>query len=237
MPARPRVICHMMTTLDGRIDAARWPDVGPARAEYEQTSDALDAPAWMCGRVTMQEFADGVRSREEAGADARPADAAERPDHTAPGEHTSYAIALDPSGRLLWESGEIDGDHVVAVLSTRVSDPYLDGLRTAGVSYVLVGPGEGGDLDLVAALEKLTDRFGIETLLLEGGGGINGSFLRAGLVDEVSLLLAPLADGAVGTPTLFDAGEAPEGKARRLTLQSIEQRDGGVLWLRYQVEA
>lgn len=31
--------------------------------------------------------------------------------------------------------------------------------------------------------------------MLEGGDGINGSFLRAGLIDEVSLLIAPVADG------------------------------------------
>jgi riboflavin biosynthesis pyrimidine reductase len=59
--------------------------------------------------------------------------------------------------------------------------------------------------------------------------------LRAGLIDEVSVLVAPVVDGRMGTPALFDAqggGFAP----RQLALQSIERRAGDVLWLRYRVE-
>jgi riboflavin biosynthesis pyrimidine reductase len=70
--------------------------------------------------------------------------------------------------------------------------------------------------------------------MLEGGGGINGSFLRAGLIDEVSLLLAPVADGRIGTPALFDVAE--DATPHRLALQAVERRDGDVLWLRYRVE-
>jgi len=70
--------------------------------------------------------------------------------------------------------------------------------------------------------------------MLEGGGRINGSFLRAGLVDEVSLLVAPLADGRMGTPALFDV--AGEGSAPyRLALEHVERRADDVLWLRYRV--
>ncbi|HET9002923.1 MAG TPA: dihydrofolate reductase family protein, partial [Gemmatimonadaceae bacterium] len=71
---------------------------------------------------------------------------------------------------------------------------------------------------------------------LEGGGKINGSFLRAGLIEEVSVLVAPVADGRIGTPALFDVegrGVAP----RRLTLEGVEQRADGVLWLRYRSDA
>ena len=37
--------------------------------------------------------------------------------------------------------------------------------------------------------------------------GRSGSFLRAGLIDEFSLALAPVADGTIGTPTVFEAAE------------------------------
>jgi riboflavin biosynthesis pyrimidine reductase len=33
-------------------------------------------------------------------------------------------------------------------------------------------------------------------LLVEGGGNVNGSLLAAGVVDEISLLVAPAIDGA-----------------------------------------
>src|SRR5438093_2645617 len=137
----------------------------------------------MCGRITMEPFAGAVRDADEIAREtaARPAGAV-RAHFVAPEARPPYAVAVDPSGRLLWETNDIDGDHVVAVLSARVSDDYLAGLRACGVSYLFAGArrGEGvdhdagTDVDLAAALEKLAAAFGIRTLLLEGGGRING---------------------------------------------------------------
>ncbi len=60
-------------------------------------------------------------------------------------------------------------------------------------------------------LETLNREFGIARLLVEGGGRINGSLLKAGAVDELSLLLAPAVDGLAGGGALFDY----DGAARR----------------------
>ncbi len=230
---RPRVICHMMTSVDGRIVVEGWPLSREGRREYEAVHATYAPDAWLCGRVTMeQHFAAGTRSDAEV---ARTYDGPPRADFVAPGaagEHASFAIAVDARGKLVWESGEVAGDHVVAVLTERVSDDYLAGLRARGVSYLLAGR---DDVDLPAALEKIGARLGVRTLMLEGGGGINGSFLRAGLVDEVSLLVAPVADGRVGTPTLFDVG-GEDAVPWRLALEGVERRADDVLWLRYRVE-
>ena len=227
---RPRVICHMMTSLDGRIVSDGWPQSPEGRKQYEIVHGTYEPDGWLCGRVTMQlHFASGVRDETEV---ARQYSGSPRDDFVAPGEHDSFAFALDPRGKLLWESAEIDGDHVVAILNERVSDDYLATLREQGVSYLLAG---SSDVDLPRALEKIGDRFGVRTLMLEGGGGINGSMLRAGLIDEVSALVAPVVDGRVGTAALFDVegeGMAP----RRLALAAVEQRADDVLWLRYRVE-
>jgi riboflavin biosynthesis pyrimidine reductase len=71
-----------------------------------------------------------------------------------------------------------------------------------------------------------------EGCLKQAGGHINGAFLRAGLVDEVSLLVVPGIDGRTGVPAVFD------GLAGRslfpLRLKSVDQR-GGTLWIRYEV--
>jgi 2,5-diamino-6-(ribosylamino)-4(3H)-pyrimidinone 5'-phosphate reductase len=227
---RPRVICHMMTSLDGRIVTDGWPQSPEGRKQYEIVHATYEPDGWLCGRVTMElHFASGVRDDADV---AREYDGPPRDDFVAPGEHESYAIALDPRGKLLWESGEVEGDHVVMILNERVSDDYLTTLRERGVSYVLAGSGE---VDLALALDKLAERFGIRTLMLEGGGGINGSMLGAGLIDEVSTLVAPVVDGRVGTAAVFDVGE--EATPRRLALQSVEQRADDVLWLRYRVES
>ena len=228
----------MIASIDGRIVTGHWPDIGEGLREYERTGSTYTADAWMCGRITMEHFAGTTRGEDELAreAAARPADAAARSDFVAPGAHAPYAIAVDPCGRLLWSASEIDGDHVVAILGGGVSDSYLAGLRERGASY-LIADAAGGEVDLALALGKLAAAFGIRTLLLEGGGRINGAMLHAGLVDEVSLLLAPVADGTLGTASVFDFARAPndQGGARRLELLAVERRAEGVLWLRYRV--
>ncbi|HEU4720212.1 MAG TPA: dihydrofolate reductase family protein [Gemmatimonadaceae bacterium] len=233
---RPRVICHMAASIDGRIVVDGWPDSAAAavRREYEQVHASYEADGWICGRITMEPFAGATRSDEEVARER--AGGAPREDFVAAGVHESFAFAIDPSGRLAWESNDIDGDHVVAILSERVSDGYLAFLRERGVSYLLAG---ARDVDLAVALEKIGVRFGVRTLMLEGGGRINGAMLRAGLVDEVSLLVAPVADGRVGTPALFDVavGDGGDGvRPWRLALEAVERRADDVLWLRYRVE-
>ena len=228
---RPRVICHMMTSLDGRIVSDGWPQSPEGRKQYEIVHGTYEPDGWLCGRVTMElHFASGVRDDADV---AREYAGPPRDDFVAPGGHDSFAFALDPRGKLLWKSNDIDGDHVVAILNERVADDYLATLRDHGVSYLLAGSGE---VDLPRALDKIGERFGVRTLMLEGGGGINGSMLRAGLIDEVSTLVAPVVDGRVGTAALFDVdggGMSP----RRLALESVERRADDVLWLRYRVES
>src|SRR5205814_10472506 len=99
--------------------------------------------------------------------------------------------AVDPQGRLAWKSSATDGDHVIAVLCERVSDEYLAFLHERGVSFVLAGK---NDVDLALALEKIGAGFGVRTLMLEGGGRVNGGMLAAGLIDEVSILVMPVGD-------------------------------------------
>jgi riboflavin biosynthesis pyrimidine reductase len=69
---------------------------------------------------------------------------------------------------------------------------------------------------------------------IDGGGHVNGSFLKAGLIDEFSLVLAPLADGTIGAPTVFEAEEGyGKRKATHFTLKSVKRIYKDFLWLRY----
>lgn len=233
MPQRPRVIVHMTSSVDGRVKIRRWSRVdtdGVVEKAYEAVHDKLAADAWMCGRVTMAGYAKGEPPVAYDGP------AIPREDFVAKRDAKGYAIGLDAHARMHWGTrNDITGDHVVMILTEAAPDAHLDALRRAGVSY-LFGGKEGVDLALV--LEKLAATFGIRRLLVEGGGRINGSFLYAGLVDELSLLLAPAVDGLMGAPALFDQEGAPDdatAKSLKLTLRSHEAMDGGVLWMMYDV--
>jgi 2,5-diamino-6-(ribosylamino)-4(3H)-pyrimidinone 5'-phosphate reductase len=222
----PHVICHMAPSVDGRIVTKRWRLPSTLLTEYERTGGTFNADAWMIGRVSMEPYAGKARIPERVLTKPVP-----RTDFVADPDARSFAVALDPSGKLAWKASSIDGDHVVTVLSERVSDVYLAFLRSKGVSYLFGGKAE---VNLKLVLGKLRRLFGIRTLLLEGGGKINGSFLDANLIDELSVLVAPIADGSVGTPSLFDSGWGRR-PVRRLNLVSVRKLKGDLLWLRYEV--
>lgn len=217
----------MLPSVDGRIVVGNWRLPPSATKEYERTAATLDADAWIIGRISMEPYAGKAKvprrkSREPI----------KRKDFIAKRDATSYAIAIDPSGKLTWRSSAIDDEHVITILTESVSDDYLAFLQAKGVSYLFAGKTK---IDLKRALRKLAAEFGIERLLLEGGGKINGSFLAAGLIDELSILVGPVADGGIGTPTLFDAKNG-RGPARKLKLLSVETLAGDLVWLRYKVE-
>ena len=211
---RPYVICHMMPSIDGRIVTRGWNVTNMSR-EYEQTAATFDADAWIIGRVSMEPYAGKARV----------------PVRTRERDAASYAIAIDPSGKLRWRGSAIDGEHVITLLTESVPDAYLAFLRSKGVSYLFGGKTR---IDLAKVLQQLRVRFGIKKLLLEGGGKINGSFLAANLIDELSILVAPVADGSMGTPSLFDVADR-RAHPRNLKLLSIEKRPGSIVWLRYKV--
>jgi 2,5-diamino-6-(ribosylamino)-4(3H)-pyrimidinone 5'-phosphate reductase len=221
---RPYVICHMLPSIDGRIVLRGW-DVPGATREYERTASTFDADAWIIGRISMEPYAGKARVPARRSRERIP-----REDFIAPHAATSYAIAIDPSGKLTWRASDIDGEHVITVLTEKVSDSYLAFLRDKGVSYLFGGK---SDIDLKRVLQKLRKAFGIRKLLLEGGGKINGTFLAANVIDELSILVAPVADGSIGAPALFDV--ETRSPARSLRLLSMEKRRGGIVWLRYKV--
>jgi len=228
---KPYVICHMVASLDGRIWSSRWrPSGTPTAKLFEPLHDKLAGDAWLIGRVTGREFAKG--------GDAYPA----RPDARFPREPwfarrdaAVWGIVLDAHGKIVWSRAHIGGDPIVVVLTEEVSDSHLAGLRDDGVSYLFAGKTA---LDLRLALETVNRELGVKRLLLEGGGVANGEFLRAGLVDEISLVIAPAIDGAKGGPHVFDSIDATAGPLplRRMTLLQCEVQDDGGVWLRYTLE-
>ena len=216
----------MAPSVDGRIVTDGWPAVRELTAQYERTAASFDADAWIIGRISMEPYAGKARVPVSRGGAAVP-----REDFIARNDAPSYAIAIDPTGKLRWEAGRIDEEHVVTILTEQVSDRYLAFLRAKGVSYLFGGKHH---VDLTTVLRKLRGRLGIRRLLLEGGGKINGSFLAADLIDELSILVVPVADGGMAMPTLFDAVKGP-GPACRLRLLRVQRCSGDLIWARYRL--
>jgi riboflavin biosynthesis pyrimidine reductase len=229
---KPYIICHMMSPLDGRLVVERWaPDGSPLNermiAEYQRIHDGFEADAWLAGTKTMTEFATGA-----APAHVDIKDTPARPWHLADAGARRFAIAIDRKAQLHWSKPSADNGHVVVVLAASVPDAHLAELVQAGVSY-LVMPGD--DVDLAAMLNELATRLPIKKLLLEGGARMNGAFLKAGLVDELSLLLCPAIDGSTGASSIFEAGEGGLGGVSHLQLLSATPGAHHTCHLRYRV--
>ena len=228
---KPYVICHMNSSIDGRIWHSRWrPSENRMAGLFERIHEQLGNGSWLIGRVTGSEY-----SKAEAYPD-RTEQRFPRKAWFARRDAATYGIALDAHGKIAWGRSDIGGDPIVAVLTEQVPDAHLAGLRRDGVSYIFAGEKA---LDLRLALDILNRELGIERLLIEGGGKSNGAFLRAGLIDEISLAICPAVDGARGVPHVFDS-EDDEADARAplraMTLESCQVLEGGAVWLRYRLQ-
>ena len=104
-------------------------------------------------------------------------------------------------------------------------------LREAGAE-LFVQDGERVDLEqMLNTLKEL----GIEKLMVEGGATLNFEMINRGLVDEMTIFIAPVVFGGESAPTLAGGPGLPDSAAVHLKLVKAEQwNDGGVL-LHYEV--
>ena len=83
-------------------------------------------------------------------------------------------------------------------------------------------------------LGKLKALFHIDRLMLAGGGQMNWSFAQEDLIDELSIILAPTADGNREAAPLFEKPAfLPERLPAVFHLKAVEKLDDDGLWLRY----
>ena len=198
---KPYIVCHMMTSLDGRIDCAMTEQL-PGVDDYYQTLEALQAPTTVSGRVTAQlemaltgEFQASDPTPVGKEAFSRKADA--------PG----YEIVADTHGKLLWPDAGEPEKPLLILTSEQAPREYLN---------------------------YLDAEFGVERMAIVGGSAINTSFLDAGLLDEVSILIGAGIDGRGGMPAVFDSLSMSH-PVIPLRLTDVQKFGNGTVWLRYSV--
>ena len=224
------VICHMCTSIDGKILGERWgklPGGIDSGKLFENTANTFGIHAWVVGTTTMREFSHRDFALPAAGQEI------DRVDYVAEPKAKRFGIGTDAKGVLRFKRGDVNGDHVVVLISERVSNDYLAHLRAAGVSYLFCG---GDQVEPKTALRKLGKVLGIRKLLLEGGGTLNGAWLKARLIDEISQVIVPIVDGAGGVAGFFDIpGPASRKAVASLRLIKQQKLAGGIQWNRYRV--
>lgn len=148
------------------------------------------------------------------GPDARADSHKLRAQHDAIAVGTGTVLADDPSLTARDADGALlDAQPTPVVFGSR-QIPSAARLRQHPLPHIQL-PGN----DLVADLQQLRER-GIRSLFLEGGPTLASAFVRAGLVDDYVVYLAPALLGG-DRVALTDIGVSSIGDARRLTLTDV----------------
>ena len=210
---RPYIICHMVTSLDGKVtgDFLGNPECVAACETYYEINRNLKSNGFICGRVTMEGSFTGGYYPDLSEYEPVHHDMNLKMDFILDDMTGFYAVAFDPKGKLGWKSNKIidpdgdpgyDGAQIIEVLTEQVDERYLGYLESMEIPYIFAGETE---IDVELALFKLKNIIGCDTLLLEGGSIVNGYFQRADVIDELSLVVAPVVADKNDKPLFTDS--------------------------------
>lgn len=229
----PKVICHIMSSVDGRLLPGRWTapfdGTNPSELfkEYAAIGKSLGTDAWMFGKTTTREaFPYKFMSKGEPIGHGGKVFVGNR-------DSSRLFITIDPVADIFFTSNRLRGDNILVVLGLNATNDYLAALEDKGVSYIIAD-----DISNLREVFKLIrEHFKIESISLQGGGIIDGAMLAQGLINELSLVIYPGIDGLTTSPSIFEylghSEERPaEGQA--LELISMEQMPHGIVRLLYK---
>ena len=204
---RPFVHLKLAVSLDGRIATrtgnARWISSPESRERAHAMRREMDAILVGAGTATVD---DPLLTDRSGLPRRRPLLRVVLDERLQLGTHSQLARTAREAPTLVFTSAGADASKAAA-------------LEECGVEVFRV---PGGGRDVAAVLEELHTR-GVQGLLIEGGSNVAGAFLRAGLVDKASFLIAPLilggdalgAVGGAGAPTVAEATRLRDIETRR----------------------
>jgi 2,5-diamino-6-(ribosylamino)-4(3H)-pyrimidinone 5'-phosphate reductase len=218
---RPSVTIHNTISLDGRLTA--FPvDLG---LHYE-VAGRLPGDAILTGSGTL------LAAARAEGVDMSGADRDEPVHASAADDPRPWLVVVDSRGRLTrlgWLRGQPFWRDVLICCSESTPAEHRARLVRHQVEHIVAGTDR---VHLATVLQLLAGRYAVRAVRVDAGGALNGQLLRADLVDEISLIVAPhLAGTDGGHPVPLLSGPAPTGAS--LTLIGTEPLRDGHLWLRY----
>jgi 2,5-diamino-6-(ribosylamino)-4(3H)-pyrimidinone 5'-phosphate reductase len=217
----PKVILYTAASLDGRTTGFSV-DMGLFYSLVQQWGEN----ASLVGCDTLLNAPDDI-----------PEDDGSEVPIVTPDVHDSRPILVVPDslGRLkswhYWREQPYWSDFVS--LCTQSTPPdHVEYLKRKGVKTITT---VAEHMDYKQALEELNGQFGTTVVRIDSGGTLNGVLLRAGLVDEIHLLVHPSLVGGSSQKTFFrDTSQERAGEIK-LTFLKSEVHSERCLLLSYAV--
>ncbi len=229
---RPFTVWKTAMSLDGKIATSggesQWITGDEARACGHRLRDEYDAI--MVGIGTVLADNPSLTTRLNEGiqkplADGRWVAAALADRNISPSGHCPVRIIVDSLARTPLDSRIITDGKSPVIIAVAPAAPAerIAALRKAGAEVLMVPadpsvPEEetAAKVNLTRLMEMLGDKNrGITSVLVEGGGTLAFSLLKAGLMDKVHAFVAPMliggqeAKGALGGSGFKSLGDAP----------------------------
>ncbi|MEM9705842.1 MAG: bifunctional diaminohydroxyphosphoribosylaminopyrimidine deaminase/5-amino-6-(5-phosphoribosylamino)uracil reductase RibD [Pseudomonadota bacterium] len=208
---RPYVVAKFATSLDGKIATrtgdSKWITGDAARARGHDLRQACDAIIVGAGTIIADDPALTARPKFNEGDERTPAH--------------PLRVVMDSTARTPPGAAAFDRAGPGALLATTARAPRkaMAQFQEMGVEVALLDQDTEGRIDPHALLEHLYQN-GVQSVLLEGGAGVLGSFFDAGLVDEVWAFLAPVLIGGNGAPSPI-SGIGPDALTGAVRLSAI----------------
>lgn len=223
---KPYIVCHMMTSVDGRIDCKMTEHLKGVE-HYYSCLDLLNTPTHVSGRVTAE-----TEMALPGKFSSKTLTSLGKEFYHKAINAMGYEVVLDTKGTLLWNDQSDESCPILVLTSEEASKEYLDYLKERHISWIACGKER---VDLKRACEILFDAFNVRRMIVVGGGHINAGFLEEGLLDEISILIGAGIDGRANMTSVFD-GLKEDRDVTPLKLESVEKFNDDSVWIRYKVE-
>jgi len=233
---KPYIIIHTHTSIDGNINYIELPEFDESSQFYQEVSlepgkQQFNIQGYLNGKNTTE---DNMTFYKKPDVDEN-APTVPEGDYIAVADAPMYYLSIDARGELAFEENSSDygniSSHIVEVLTEQASNAYKDFLRKKKISYIIAGKEQ---IDYNVMLDKFYNLFHIKRMMVGGGGSLNWSFVQNGLVDEVSVILSPIANGDANSKRFFEAKEPYSTiKLTAFRLKSVEQLGENTVWIRY----
>ena len=234
MNERPYIICHMLISPDGRTDGAFLKH--PLSEKTRNYSDGIrlsyGCDAVISGSVSVAgTYASGYLEETPRTDMSFP-----RENRILPSDTGKYYIVIDLEGKVKYdrdyfENSKLPRSKVLSVLGEDVSDGYIAYLREMDIAYIFAGKKV---LDTAKLLSLLKNDLGVERLLLTGGGTMNWTFLKAGSIDEINVVVLPVTDGGEKKTSLFErSAYCTDEGCVGFSIGNIQTCPGDGIWIKY----